>query len=358
MSSDPEFFAPEHAQKLDWPKLGAYLHERGMRFSPEPPPRQFIGGFGNLNYLLTVDGTPAVLRRPPMGPLPPGGNDMAREFRVLSAIHGKFPLAPRAFVFCDDIAILGAPFFIMEYRPGLVMRRTVPPELKGKGRELSHMIVDVLAEFHAIDPKEVGLDGFGKPEGFLQRAVDGWIKRCAVASKDVYKDGEPCRPAREVAAWLMQQKVPAGDVTLIHNDFKFDNIILDPKRPTRPIAVLDWDMCTRGDPLFDLGTLVGYWIQPGDPKAMHEMGQIPAAGGDGFLSRREVVDLYARKTGREMSGFQFIRVLTQFKLAVIFLQIYARFCRGNTADPRIGALGPTCDGLFEFAHDVAMGRTF
>lgn len=361
-ASAPEFFAPEHQQPQDWPKLAEHLGRHGFRFAPVPPPRQFTGGFGNLNFLLDVDGKPTVLRRPPIGPLPPGGNDMGREYRVLSRLWRAFPLAPRALHFCDDPAVLGAPWFLMEYRQGLVIRRETPAPLAARTGEIALRLLETLASFHAVDPAAVGLETLGKPEGFLARGVEGWIKRCAVASADVYPDKLPCRSAREIAAWMARQTPPDGAVTLLHNDFKLDNVIWDAAAlggaPLRPIALLDWDMCTRGDPLFDLATLISYWIEPGDPPAMHQMGQMPTAREPGWGTRRAAVARYAELTGRDVSAFHFHRVLTAFKLGVIFLQIYARYCRGTTADPRIKALGPTADGLFDFAHDVMTGKTF
>ena len=182
---DGEFFAPELQQPQDWDRLAAWLGEQGHDFAPAPPPRQFAGGFGNLNFLIELDGAACVLRRPPLGPLPPGANDMGREYRVLSGLWRAFPLAPKAHVYGDDPAVLGAPFFIMEYRPGLVVRDILPPTLAGNGVALSAMLIDVLADFQRVDPAAVGLDGLGNPGGFLGRAVAGWIKRFHVAAKDV-----------------------------------------------------------------------------------------------------------------------------------------------------------------------------
>ncbi len=361
-AAEAEFFAAQHQQAQDWVKLAAYLTRHGFAFAPAPPPRQFTGGFGNLNFLLTVDGKPAVLRRPPVGPLPPGGNDMGREFRVLSRLWRAFPLAPRGLHFCDDESVLGRPWFLMEYRPGIVVHKQIPDWLRPRTAELSVTLIDILAEFHAVDPAAVDLATLGKPEGFLARAVEGWSKRCAVASADVYPDKQPPAAARDIVAWLNRQTPPDGAVTLLHNDFKLNNIIWDKAIESggalKPAALLDWDMCTRGDPLFDLATLMSYWIEPADPKSMHEMGQMPTALAPGWLTRRQVVELYAKRTGRDVSNFHFHRVLTALKLYVIFLQIYARFCRGDTADPRIEALGPTADGLLEFAHEIMRQRVF
>ncbi len=185
MRAATEFFAPEHQQPQEWARLAEYLKAAGHDFASAPPPKQFTGGMGNLNFLITIDGKEAVLRRPPVGPLPPGGNDMGREFRVLSRLWKKFPLAPPGLIFCEDAAVLGAPFFVMEYRRGVVIRDELPPAIAARTGELSEKLIQILADVHAVDPKAVDLDTLGHPDGFLKRAVDGWIKRCAVASPGV-----------------------------------------------------------------------------------------------------------------------------------------------------------------------------
>ncbi len=357
-ASDGEFFDPAHQQPQDWDKLAEWLRVQGHELTLDPPPRQFTGGFGNLNFLVEIDGETRVLRRPPLGPLPPGANDMGREHKVLSGLWKEFPLAPRALIFCDDADVLGAPFFVMEYRPGLVVRDQIPEELNGKGRDLSEMMVDVLADFQQVDPARVGLDDLGNPDGFLGRAVAGWAKRFGVAAQDVYTERPVPKAATGVIEWLQAQPVPDGSTSLLHNDYKLNNIILDADAPTVPIAVLDWDMCTRGDPLFDFATLLSYWSQADDAPEIRDLGQMPTHTDHGWLTRREVTELYATKTGLDVSDFHFYRVLTAFKLGVIFLQIYARYCRGTTTDPRIAAMGPTTDGIFEFAHAVMKGEVF
>lgn len=325
---------------------------QNMELSPSAAPRQFAGGFGNLNFLIQVDDEPMVLRRPPAGPLPPGANDMAREFKVLSRLWRAFPLAPRAKLFCDDHSVLGAPFFLMEYRPGLVVRSTLPRHLQQKSERLSEMMVATLADLHRIAPAEVDLADLGRPHGFLGRTAQGWIKRAAIAT-----DAHPPAAARDLGNWLQRQKVPTGEITLLHNDFKLDNIILDPEHPTNPLAVIDWDMCTQGDPLFDLATLLSYWSEPGDPPAMLELKQMPTAEG-GFLSRREVAEHYAQGTGADLSDFLFYRVLAMFKLGVVFLQLHARYRRGETQQPQFRRFDELAAGLLEFALDVARGSRF
>jgi aminoglycoside phosphotransferase (APT) family kinase protein len=351
----PRFHLPETETAQNWAALGSHLAAHGMVFDPSRDrPRQFATGFGNLNYLIVVDGVERVLRRPPMGELPPGANDMRREYRILSTLWQAFPLAPRAFYHTVDERVLGGQFLIMEYRPGLTIGGRLPAVLAGDpalAQRLGAMLIDILADLHAIDPVAIGLGDFGRPEGFLERAATGWRKRLLIAA-----DETPPKAALAVSDWLAANRVPDGAPTLLHNDFKLDNVLLEPNT-LRPLCVIDWDQGTRGDPLFDLATLLSYWTEADDPPAMRELGQMPT-GAPGFQTRREVVQLYSARTGRDVSGFKFHRVLAMFKLGVIFLQIYARYRRGQSRDERFKRFGPIVDGLFEFAHEVARGRTF
>ena len=353
------FLIPEASQPQDWARLADYLGEHGFSFTPEPAPKQFAGGMGNLNYLLELDGTPCVIRRPPPGPLPPGANDMAREHRVLSRLWEKFPLAPRAFHFCDDESVWDKPFFIMEYRTGRVVRKGEwPDDLVGHEAVLSERMISALAGLHAIDPAAVGLDTLGRPEGFNARTVEGWIKRCTIAAQDIYDDKQPPPAARDAAEWLRANIVPESGVALLHNDYKIDNIMwAEMPPPPEAIAIFDWDQCTRGDPLFDFATFLSYWAEDGDPEPMRSFDQMPTIR-PGFPSRREVVELYAKASGRDVSDFLFHRVLGMLKLGVIFLQLFARYRRGETRDPRYADLGQYGDSMFEFTVDIIHGRTF
>jgi aminoglycoside phosphotransferase (APT) family kinase protein len=335
----------------DWAALARHLRAAGLAFDASSSLPQFAGGFGNLNYLVEIDGEHWVLRRPPLGPIPPGANDMAREYRVLSALNRAFPLAPRALHFCADTSVLGAPFLILEYRPGLIIRDKLPVELSSAqaGPFLSGKLIEILASLHAIEPASIGLGDFGKPEGFLSRAVEGWAKRSAIAC-----DGEMPEPAIEIVAWLRNQPLPAGDVSLLHNDFKLDNVILDPAT-LGPRAIVDWDMSTRGDPLFDLATLLSYWAEAGDPPCMHNIRQMPTAM-PGFLTRVEMIDAYAAATGRDVSAFRFYRTLAMFKLAVVYQQLGAQWRRGATNDPRFERFTALGASLLNFTHDIVRGR--
>ena len=337
---------------LDWDALGAYLHEQGMQFGSAASVREFAGGFGNWNFLIEVDGDPVVLRRPPAGPLPPGANDMRREYGVLSRLWEAFPLAPRALLMCEDESVIGAAFLLMEYRPGLVVRDKLPDELSRCGCELSELMIGTLADLHDVDPDAVGLGSIGRPEGFLERTVHGWLKRADVAC-----GGTPPAAVLALGEWLEDNLVDEGDCTLLHNDYKLDNMILDADCPTRANAVIDWDMCTRGDPLLDLATLLSYWTEAEDPPAMHQLAQMPTAA-SGFLCREKVAELYARRTGRDLSDFMFYRVLAMFKLGVVFLQLHARYLRGQTTDERFKGFRKLAEGLLDFALVVSAGKIF
>ena len=352
----PPAFKPSDAMVAqDWPRLAEFLRAQGHAFSAEPPPRQFASGFGNLNYLIEMDGATAVLRRPPLGPIPPGANDMRREHRILSGLWQAFPLAPRSLVFCSDAAVLGAPFFIMQYRPGIVIGGTMPDGVADRGTagsRLGPMLMRVLADLHAVDATSVGLGEFGRPEGFLERQAAGWVARAGLAWDDA-----PPPLAMELGDWLRRKRPRRSpEPTLLHNDFKLDNMVLDPAS-LDPVAVLDWDLGTRGDPLVDLGVTLAYWVEAGDPWAMHAIDQMPSAG-HAFPGRRDAVELYARYSGRDLSDILYYRVFGQFRIAVVFMQLNRRYREGGTDDPQFAAFGRMAEGLLEFAHEVAQGRAF
>ncbi|HEY0915410.1 MAG TPA: phosphotransferase family protein [Solimonas sp.] len=351
-ATDHSPFKPAaEAVPQDWPRLASYLAGQGLQLDTAATPRQFAGGFANLNYLVLIDGREAVLRRPPMGPLPPGAYDMGREHRILSRLHEQFPLAPRGLHHCDDATVLGAPFQLTEFRRGLSVRDELPAAWAtqaGIGARLSKLLVQTLAELHRVDPAAVGLDSLGKPEGFLGRAVDGWRKRAALAFA-ISPAQQPLLDA--VGAWLGANPVPDRDVTLLHNDFKLDNLLLSADG-LQPVALLDWDQGTRGDGLFDLATLLSYWTQADDPAELQAMRQMPSAQ-PGFMTRREVIEAYAQASGRDLSEFRFHLSLANLKTAVIFQQLYQRYHSGETLDPRYAGFEGVAAALLQRAHDVA-----
>ncbi|CAN5141378.1 phosphotransferase family protein [soil metagenome] len=352
---EPNLRSAADSVPQDWASLAGYLAGIGMTLDRRVAPRQFAGGLANLNYLVVLDGADVVLRRPPLGELPPGAYDMARENRILSRLHARFALAPRGLHVCEDPAILGAPFQLTEFRRGFAVRSQLPSELTddaGIARHLSQTMIDVLVQLHRVDPADVGLDTLGRPIGFLDRAVQGWSKRANAAIELI---GEPFSAVAPITGWLQRHAHPDGAAAFLHNDLKLDNVLLDVS--LAPVAVLDWDQGTRGDALFDLATTLSYWSEAGDPPVMAQLAQMPTAA-PGFLTRREAAERYARATGRDLSDFKFLRVLAMFKLAIIFMQLYARHAQGATTDPRYAGFGELTRGLLDFTWAVANDEFF
>ena len=336
-------------EQLDTQTLDAYVRPRLPDAVGPLEVEQFPGGHSNLTYLLRYGTQEFVLRRPPLGPLVPKAHDMGREYRVLSALWPVFPPAPRPYLYCDDPSVIGAPFFVMERRRGIVIRRELPPhwarELAVR-RILSETIVDVMVQLHAVDWKAVGLGDLGRPEGFMARQVKGWAERWERA-----KDREV--PAiDELAGWLAQRVPAPPDTTLVHSDLKLDNTMLDPADPSRVVALFDWEMATTGDPLSDLGTLLCYWAEEGDPYARQEsVVQLTAL--PGFYTREQVIERYATRSGRDVSQIAFYEVFALYKTAVVVQQIYIRWKRGQTRDPRFGAMAPRVEALAQAALSLA-----
>jgi aminoglycoside phosphotransferase (APT) family kinase protein len=321
-------------ETLDAGKLADFLFARLPDASGPVEVAQFRHGHSNLTYLVRVGGREFVLRRPPFGNRVKSAHDMGREFHVLDKLCGVYPPAPRPLVYCDDESILGCPFYVMERRRGVILRGgpAVPSPDPATLRDVSGALVDSLAVLHAIDPNAAGLADLGRPEGYVGRQIAGWSKRYHDAKTEELPDLE------RVAAWLDASRPGESGAAVIHNDFKFDNVILDPADPSRVVAVLDWEMATVGDPLMDLGTTLGYWVEPGDPEPLHRMVVGPTIQ-PGCLTRREVVARYERATGRAVRDVLFYYVYGLFKIAVIVQQIYSRYARGATSDPRFASLG-------------------
>ncbi len=310
---------------------------------------QFPGGHSNLTYLLRYPAAEYVMRRPPLGPLAPKAHDMGREHRALKALWPVFPPAPRPFVYCDDPAVIGAPFYVMERRRGLVIRREEPTEWGADPslrRRASLALIDTLVDFHAVDWKAIGLESLGRPDGFVPRQVTGWAERWERA-----KDREV--PAiTDVARWLAERLPAPVDATLVHNDWKLDNLMLDPADPGRVVAVFDWEMCTLGDPLVDLGTLLCYWAEEGDPYS-RQGPVVQVTSLPGWLTRTELVERYAAGSGRDISKIAWYEAFALYKTAVVVQQIYIRWKRGQTKDERFGAMAPRVDALARAATELA-----
>lgn len=333
--SAPDTIEVRPDEHLDEEKLAHYLRDKLEGGEHPLKIRQFGGGAANLTYLLDYGDKEYVLRRPPLGPVAPSAHDMGREFKVLSTLYQTFPYAPRAYVFCDDSSVIGAPFFIMERRQGVVVRRSLPPEysaIPDAPRRMSEALVDALADFHAVDYHAVGLETLGKPAGFLERQIEGWYGRWHNARTEVLLEME------SVYGWLREHLPPASGPTLVHNDYKLDNVMLAENDPGKLIAIFDWDMCTLGDPLADLGSLLTYWTEPDDPPYMQMTAMMPV-GDKRFITRDDIIQRYAEKSGRDVTHVNFYHVLGMYRLVVICAQIFIRYKRGQTQDQRFEAFG-------------------
>jgi aminoglycoside phosphotransferase (APT) family kinase protein len=314
---------------------------------------QFRKGHSNLTYLVRAVDREAVLRRAPFGATVRHAHDMRREFELLSALHVAYPRAPRPIAFCDDEAVIGAPFYLMERVRGVVLRGdgsssglALTPELLHR---TSAALVDNLADIHAV-PITGALVMLGRPAGYVERQVKGWTERWEKARTDEVPEIEAA------AAWLTAHMPAESGGALVHNDYKYDNVVLDPADPARVVAVLDWEMATLGDPLMDLGTTLGYWIDPDDAPEVLARPPGPTFL-PGSLSRQEVVHRYAERSGRSVPDPLFYYVFATFKTAVIYQQIYRRWVLGHTRDPRFGTL---LDGVRavgrQAARALARGR--
>jgi aminoglycoside phosphotransferase (APT) family kinase protein len=336
-------------EELDLSGLCQFLwHHFGERREPVTV-EQFPSGHSNLTYLVRIGPRELVLRRPPFGSKVKTAHDMGREYRVLSKLHSRYCLAPKVLLKCDDESVLGSPFYIMEPIRGVILRRDPPrglPFSRDTARRLSESFIDNLAALHALDYESVGLGDLGKPQGYLERQVNGWMSRYQGARTD---------DSPEVVAicdWMKSHMPKASSSALIHNDYKYDNLVLDPADVTRIIGVLDWEMATIGDPLSDLGTALAYWIDPEDSEELKSIRWSPSTY-PGSLSRAELIHRYSRRSGRIISDMAFYLTFARFKVAVIVQQIYYRYRQGLTADARFAALGEVVKILLSAASHSA-----
>ena len=335
-------------ERLDRAALESFLADRLPGAEGPLGLRQFSTGAANLTYLLDYDEASYVLRRPPLGPVAPGAHDMAREYRVLSNLHAAYPLAPRVYLFDEGREVVGAPFFVMERRPGFAITKDLPAEIAtddDRKTSLAWMMIDHLAALHAVDPGQVGLATLGRPEGFARRQLEGWARRWAAAEGDAYAG------ASEILAALAAAPPAPLRTALLHNDFKLNNILVSAEDPCRATAVVDWDMCTRGDPLFDLGWLLVYWTEAEDDPLWRAAASMPFGDG-GFPSRAEAVARYAERTGLAVDRIGWYHAFGIFKAMVILQQIFIRYERGQTADRRFAIFGDRVRGLVDKALGI------
>jgi aminoglycoside phosphotransferase (APT) family kinase protein len=329
-------------EELDLAALTAYL-EREVGAKGSVTVEQFPGGHSNLTYLVHHGDDEYVLRRPPFGSKVKSAHDMGREVAVLSKLAPVYARAPAVIAYCDDTDVLGAPFYLMERRRGVILRKDLPPGLDPQRVEhLCEELVDALVDLHAVDYRAAGLGDFGKPQGYVERQVKGWSERYTGSQTDDI-------PAMtEVAAWLAASMPADGPPSLIHNDFKFDNVIFDPSLD-RITGVLDWEMATIGDPLMDLGTSLSYWMQA-DDAAMFQSPIFGVTMQPGMWRRADIAARYFERSGRQTEHLVFYFAFGLFKTAVILQQIYYRYAKGLTKDARFAPFILVVRGLADHAR--------
>lgn len=345
----PETIPIREDEDFDHQRLADYLRGKLPESEQSLAIAQFGGGHANLTYLLRYGAQEYVLRRPPLGPVAATAHDMGREYRVLAVLHRAYPPAPRAFLYCEDPVIIGAPFFIMERRRGIVVRRAIPSRFGGghdadANRRMSEALVDALADLHDVDYRAIGLETLGKPEGFLRRQIDGWAARFERAKT------RPVPLVEQLVAWLRDRQPAAGPATLLHNDWRLDNIMLDAADPGRVEAVFDWDMCTLGDPLCDLGTLLASWMEVGEGLGGGATAGTMPSNVPGFLTRRAAAARYGRRRGIDVDTVPYYYVFGLFKVGVVLQQIYYRYHVGQTKDARFAAFDQVAELLFALAQ--------
>jgi aminoglycoside phosphotransferase (APT) family kinase protein len=333
--------AVREGEALDWGRLAGWLRAHltasdvpGLDLSAAPEVLQFPGGHSNLTYLIRFGGAEIVVRRPPLGPVAPTAHDMAREYRWLAAMHRVFPLAPRPYLLCEDLEVIGSTFYVMERRTGVVVRSEEPPLLAARPDArcaASLALVDTLTDLHAIDVAREGLTHLGKPTGFLERQVRGWTERWNRSKTTALTEMDA------LAVWLVE-RLPADPEapSVVHGDFKLDNVMFDEHDAGRVVAVLDWEMSALGDPLVDLGILLAYWTPPASADQRDALTTVTER--EGYASRDEIVARYAQRSDRDLSNLRYYEVFAAFKIAVVVQQIYYRWVRGQTTDPRFASL--------------------
>jgi aminoglycoside phosphotransferase (APT) family kinase protein len=353
----PEIAPVRPGEELDRKALETWLRPRLVDVLAGAAPSrsidvellQFPNGSANLTYLLRIGSRELVLRRPPMGQIAPGAHDMRREYKVLSRLWRHFDRAPRAYLFCDDPAVLGAEFFVMERRRGEVVRTRIPSRMQAHrdvGRRVGLALVDAMAELHGLDPTTCDLGDLGRPGGFVERQVEGWAKRWQLARFDdspVEVEALHARLARRVPRM--------SRVSIVHNDLKLDNCQFDPANPDRVESIFDWDMTTLGDPLIDLGTLLNYWPDPADPDGAQRMSH-PDLNGAGLPTRAEIVARYAERTGADTTTVWWWEAFALWKTVVVVQQLHRRWVRGESTDPRMAHIADRMPSLIAAAGAV------
>ena len=319
-------------EELDAASVDAWLKPRVPGLDGAPRVTQYSGGASNWTYRLEYPTHDLVLRRPPSGTKAKSAHDMGREFRVQRALAPVFPYVPEMIAHCEDASVIGADFYVMRRLDGVVPRAKLGVTLdRQQTRALCHRAIDTLVALHKVDAERAGLASLGKGSGYTRRQIEGWTERGRRAQ--TWNSAS----FRLVTEWLAANTPDDVRTCVVHNDFRLDNLVLDPQDPTRIVGVLDWEMATLGDPLMDLGTALGYWVEADDPPILYTSVAGPT-NLPGNLTRTGIVERWSRATGRDASNVTFYYAFALFKLGIIKQQLYKRWLEGLTTDERFGGM--------------------
>lgn len=332
----PEVMPVRPGEELAWDRLEAYLRDHVPGLAGAFRVEQFPHGSANLTYRVWIGDTPLVVRRPPFGQIAPGAHDMRREYKALAGLSPHFDRAPKPYAFCDDHGVIGSDFIVVEYRRGVGVWGRVPNSMAhhpNAGRRMGFAVVDAVADLHLLDPFAIGLGDLGRPAGFVARQVTGWAKRWELVDTGRI-------PAMTDVTARLATAMPAENpqVSVLHNDVKPDNCQWDPADPDRVTSMFDWDMTTLGDPLIDLGTLLNYWPDPADTETDRAR-VLDGIEQMGLPTRAEVVEHYAARTGFDVERVGWYEAFATWKTIVVLEQLYQRYVRGESTDPRMADLG-------------------
>ncbi|MFB4165579.1 phosphotransferase family protein [Alteribacillus sp. JSM 102045] len=324
---------PPSETKINWEKLLNTIEAKLPEVDTSHlTVKQFTAGYSNLTYLLQFPNKHIVLRRPPFGEIPPRAHDIQREYTILSHVHPVFPLAPKPHLYEENQDIMDKHFYLMEKKEGVVLDDRLPEEwdhMENAPLKASQAVVDTLATLHDIDIYKHGLDSLGKPEGYLKRQIEGWLKRY---ERSIVEGSDA---VQEIIPWLLANTPNQSESSIVHNDFKLNNMMFSKDDPEKAVGVFDWELCTVGDPLSDFAGTMAYWTEPGDA----ETGLASVTEKEGFYSRRDLVEAYASNTGRDMDNIHYYLCFAFLKIAVILQQIYYRWHKGEISDSRFSSLG-------------------
>jgi aminoglycoside phosphotransferase (APT) family kinase protein len=315
-------------QQINWDFVEEYLRKE-LSLQDELgllEVKPFTSGYSNLTFIVRIGKWEGVLRRPPSGELPQKTHDMKREYNILTNIHPVYPKAPKPFLYCDDRNVMDKHFYVMELKKGIVIDDSLPSDWKNlqSKQQLSEAFIQELADLHKINIYINGLENIGRPEGFLERQVHGWIKRYQLSKTHEYSF------VPKLEHWLIENIPVSTTPTLIHNDFKLNNMMFHPANPNQVTALFDWEMSTIGDPLFDLAISLAYWKEEGEA----DTGLTAVTNQSGFLKRKEIAKLYAKATGFDLSNIDYYLCFAFYKIAVILQQLYYRDALGGVNDNR------------------------